>query len=51
MSSKYTEKITKFKFMANNINSIDINVINIFFLFKTSPSTPIKNNVMAMFRM
>lgn len=51
ISSKYIEKTTKFKLIANNINSIDINVINIFFLFKISPNTPIKNKATTIFKM
>ena len=44
MSSKYIENIIKFKFTANNINSIDIIITNIFLLFRTKPMTPITNN-------
>ena len=46
-SSKYTEKIMKLRLTANNINSIDINIIIMFFLFKKIPQTPITNKPIA----
>ena len=51
ISSRYTEKIAKFKFTDNNIISIDIIVINIFFLFKTNPKRPIKNKTVVIIKM
>lgn len=42
ISSKYIEKIAKFKFTANNKSSIDIRVIKIFFRFKAIPIKPMK---------
>jgi hypothetical protein len=43
-SSKYLEKVIKFKFTDNNINSIDIIKIRIFLRLKIKPSTPTKNS-------
>jgi hypothetical protein len=40
ISSKYTEKKIKFKSTASNINSIDINIIMTFCLFKIIPHKP-----------
>lgn len=42
-SSKYTEKNIKLMFTANKINSIEINITIIFFLFKKIPAIPNKN--------
>lgn len=42
-SSIEFEKITKFKLIANNISSIDISIIKMFFRFNTIPNKPIKN--------
>ena len=47
ISSKKTEKIMKLKLIDNNINSMDINKIIIFFRFKKIPERPNKNNTMA----
>jgi len=44
-SSKYTEHRTKFRLTASNINSKDISIMIIFFLFKKIPHTPIKNRI------
>ena len=38
------------KLMANNINSIDINKIIIFFLLTTIPRTPKRNRIKAILR-
>ena len=43
-SSKYTEYITKLIFIANNINSILINVNIKYRFIKIAPINPIKNN-------
>ena len=43
ISSRYIEKAIKFRLTANNINSKDIIIIIIFFLFKTNPIIPVKN--------
>ena len=42
-SSKYTDEIKKLKFIANKISSIDIIIVKIFFLFKATPTIPVKN--------
>ena len=42
-SFKYTENVIKFILIANNINSIDIKIIIIFFFTKKIPKIPIKN--------
>ena len=51
ISSKYTEKIAKFKFTDSSIISIDIMVINMFFLFKTRPKRPMKNKIVVIIKM
>jgi hypothetical protein len=38
--------LAKFKFTANNKNSIDIIIIKIFLRFNTIPSNPIKKNIL-----
>lgn len=43
ISSRYIEKAIKFRLTANSINSKDIIIIIIFFLFKTNPIIPVKN--------
>jgi hypothetical protein len=45
ISSKYTEKIIKLKLIANNINSIDINIIIIFFRVIKIPNIPKMNSI------
>lgn len=42
ISSKYNEKIIKFKLIERSNNSSDTKAIKIFLLFKTKPNTPIK---------
>ena len=49
-SSIKIEKIIKLKLIANNINSIDINKMIIFFLFKKIPLKPIKNKALEINR-
>jgi len=44
ISSNFTEKNKKLLFKDKNINSIDINIIIIFFLLKKMPHIPSKNN-------
>jgi hypothetical protein len=41
-SSRKTENVTKFKFIDSNINSIDIIINKIFFLFKIIPNVTIR---------
>lgn len=48
ISSKYIEKIAKFKFTDNKSNSIDIIIIKIFFLFIIIPSNPIKKTMLVI---
>lgn len=43
-SSATTELIKNKKEIANNINSMDINIIIILLLLKTTPKPPITNN-------
>ena len=50
MSSKYIEKVAKFKFTASNKSSIDIIIIKIFFRFKTIPTNPIKKTIQVSFK-
>ena len=49
-SSKYTENIRKFKFTANNISSMDISIIIMFFLLRNMPQIPNKNKIMETVR-
>jgi len=44
ISSKKKEKIIKLKFMAKSINSIDISIRIIFFLFNIIPDNPIRKS-------
>lgn len=50
ISSKKTENTIKLKFIASSINSIDINIIIIFFLFKNIPLSPIKNKMVVRYK-
>ena len=45
--SKNAENTIKSKLIANNINSIDISIIIIFFLLTTIPKIPIRNKSIA----
>jgi len=47
ISSKNVEKTIRLKLTAKSINSIDINIKIIFFLFNIIPQRPIKNNEIA----
>lgn len=50
ISSKYTEKIAKFKLTDKSKSSIDIITINMFLRFSTIPSNPIKNKAEVKFK-
>src|SRR5689334_12529303 len=49
-SSIETENNKKFKLTANNINSIDISITIIFFLFKKIPQIPNKKSIIETVR-